>query len=166
MISQSQSGHEVSLLYPGSINLKYPKTNIHKSQRWKGINVYEIQNPLPIPLLYGIKEPKSFINNANVDKKDFIKFIDIVSPEIFHIHTLMGLPLEYIQIAKEKKIKLIYTTHDYFGLCPKVNFIDWENKCCQTAYAESCLKCNMTARSTLYLRIRNMKFLTFLKRWK
>lgn len=166
MVSQQQNGHEVFLLFPGSINYKYPKTNIHFSKIWNRINVYEINNPMPVPLLYGIKEPKSFINNVNVDIIDFIKFIDIVSPEIFHIHTLMGLPLEYIQIAKEKKIKLVYTTHDYFGLCPKVNFIDWKNEWCQTACAERCLMCNKTAHSTLYLRIRNMKFLTFLKRWK
>ena len=78
----------------------------------------------------------------------------------------MGLPIEYIQTAKERGIKLVYTTHDYFGLCPKVNFIDWENKCCPKVSADRCLQCNKSAPSTIFLRIRNLKFLTYLKKWR
>lgn len=166
MVTQRQSGNEVSLLFPGSINYKFPKTNIHFSEIWNGINVYEINNPLPVPLLYGIKEPDSFIDNTIVDIEDYIKFIEKVSPDIIHIHTLMGLPIEYLQIAKERKIKLVYTTHDYFGLCPKVNFMDWNNKLCEMNNAEKCFKCNRNTPSTIFLRIRNLKLLTLLKKWK
>ena len=166
MVTQQQNGNEVILLFPGSINYKYPKTNIHFSEIWNGISVYEIKNPLPVPLLYGIKEPNSFIDNTIIDIEDFIKFIEKVSPDIIHIHTLMGLPIEYIQIAKEHKIKLVYTTHDYFGLCPKVNFMDWNNNFCEMNNAEKCFKCNRNAPSTIFIKIRNLKLLTLFKKWK
>ena len=28
------------------------------------------------------------------------------------------------EVAKELSIKIVFTTHDYFGLCPKVNLMD------------------------------------------
>lgn len=166
ILAQKHKGDNVYILFPGSINMKYPKTTIIKQKTWEQLDVYEIKNPLPIPLLYGIREPKTFINCNNIDKHNFIEFLNKISPDIFHVHTLMGLPIEYLQIAKEQGIKLVYTTHDYFGLCPKVNFIDWKDEFCDLPCNEKCLRCNTNAPSTLFLRIRNFKFLTLLKKWK
>lgn len=36
----------------------------------------------------------------------------------------MGLHCEFVDAAKELGIKTIFTSHDYFGLCPKVTFLD------------------------------------------
>lgn len=166
ILAQKKEENEVILLFPGDINNKYPKTNIIKQKDWEGIDIYEIKNPLPIPLLYGIKSPKAFINSNNIDIKDFTSFLDKVSPDIFHIHTLMGLPIEYLQIAKKRGIKLVYTTHDYFGLCPKVNFINNYNEYCRISNPQKCAECNRTASSTFFLRIRNSKILTLIKKWK
>lgn len=32
----------------------------------------------------------------------------------------MGLNKEWIDACKSLKIKTVFTTHDYFGICPKV----------------------------------------------
>ena len=43
-----------------------------------------------------------------------------LAPDVIHLHTLMGLPLEFLEIAHERNIKIVYTTHDFYGLCPKM----------------------------------------------
>ena len=163
--AQKKRGHTVTLLYPGSINWRYPKTQIKADNPINGINVYELKNPLPVPLLHGIKTPVDFSNSKNIDTADFIYFLDTVSPDIIHIHTLMGLPLEFIDTAKQKNIKLVFTTHDYFGLCPKVNFIDSQGRFCENPCGLRCHSCNIKSPSTLFLRLRNFKCLIKVKKW-
>ena len=54
----------------------------------------------------------------------------------------MGLPKEFLEIAKLKNIKLIYTTHDYYGLCLKCSFVDTNGKVCENNNPVKCAKCN------------------------
>lgn len=70
----------------------------------------------------GVENIDEFIKPIENCRKESLKFLNTINPDIIHIHTLMGLPIEFIRAAKELKIKIIFTTHDYYGLCPKVNF--------------------------------------------
>ena len=74
---------------------------------------------------------------------DFLKKKNI---NIIHIHTLMGLPKEFISAAKNLGIKVIYTSHDYFGLCPKLGFI-YNGQICNNDNYEKCIACNETSLS-------------------
>ena len=114
-------------------------------------------------LICGVKEVNDFINNKGVDVNSLEKMLDYVKPDIFHVHTLMGLPLEYLKVIKRYGVKTIYTSHDYFGLCPRVNFIDNNGQICSIASARHCCTCNVDAKSTTYLRVRNAKCLVPLK---
>jgi len=159
MIEQSKS-HEVTLLYANSgLTLKSQKF-IEKKNNFD-FHVYEINNTQPIPLLEGIKNPIDFIENKTQIKSfqnEINFFLQNIKPDVFHIHTLMGLPLSFVEAVKNKGIKIIFTTHDYFGLCPKVNFINQNNCWCDNT--SNCFACNFNAPSTLYLKyLRNSKFL-------
>lgn len=163
MAAQKELGHEVTAFYPGSISIFEKRcTVVHETVR-KGISVYEIVNPLPVPLLYGVKDIDSMMNERNLNEASFNQMLDETMPDILHVHTLMGLPKRYLHIAHDRGIRIVYTSHDYFGLCPKVNLIDDNGKICDDACGKRCSLCNMDAKSTWFLRIRNMKYLVPLK---
>lgn len=162
MSVQADMGHKVFALYPGGMSI--PRScHIRLDEYIKKICVFEIVNPMPVPLLYGVKEVNDFINGKGVDVDSLERMLDYVNPDVFHIHTLMGLPLEYLKVVKRRDIKTVYTSHDYFGLCPRVNFVCSDGRVCSEASAERCSACNANSKSTIYLRVRNAKCLVPLK---
>ena len=163
MISQNSLGHEVSTLYPSSSNILKKKCSVRFESNKDGIDVYEMLNPLPVPLYYGIKSPKEMIDESNLNEKSYMAMLEKVNPEVLHIHTLMGLPKRYLEIAHDKGIRIIYTSHDYFGLCPRVNLIDNQGGVCQICNEENCSNCNKLAKPIWFLKIRNLKCLVPLK---
>lgn len=160
---QASMGHNIFALYPGSVSLTSSKCHIRLDKYIERIGVFEIVNPMPVPLMYGVKDVNSFINNKGVDFNSLEKMLYYVKPDVFHVHTLMGLPLEYLKVIKRCGIKTVYTSHDYFGLCPRVNFIDKYGHVCCVASSKNCCNCNADAKGTIYLRIRNAKCLVPLK---
>ncbi|WP_127837088.1 glycosyltransferase [Clostridium prolinivorans] len=145
MIEQANKGEVVYLLYPGHFNL-CNKTKIKYNKMYKGIYVYEMINPLPVPLLNGIKDVEKFIESKDIEV--FKGFINKISPDVIHIHTLMGLPIEFLEAAKDIGIKIIFTTHDYFGICPKVNLITDKGQICNDyCNGAKCVVCNKKAYS-------------------
>lgn len=160
MVSQHRSGLNVSLLYPGDFTFwKTQKMYIDKPVDFLGIQTFEIKNPPPVPLLHGVSSPSDIYNATAIDTKALTDFYENKKPDVFHIHTLMGLPLSLLDYFKEKGVKLIFSTHDYYGLCPKVNFINQNNELCPGANPQLCAICNNNAMSTLFLKIRNSKYL-------
>ena len=153
MLEQAKT-HEVALLYPSGFVLLSKKCKIERSKKENGINVYRLVNALPLSLLYGIRNPIDFIQR-DISNKSFAKFYSEFHPEILHLHTLMGMPEDALKFFKERGVKIVYTTHDYFGICPKVNLINDKGKLCEGPSAERCSRCNSNAPSTMFLRLRN-----------
>jgi hypothetical protein len=164
MLAQIQLGHEVSALYPGGMDLLKGDCVVRYENTLQGIRVYEMLNPLPVSLLYGVKDIRSMIEDSHIDTLFYEQFLNETRPEVMHVHTLMGLPKSFLEIAHNRGIRLVYTSHDYYGLCPKVNLIDSEGKMCVSPCDEKCLLCNKSAKSTGFLRIRNAKTLVPLKK--
>jgi glycosyltransferase involved in cell wall biosynthesis len=144
MIEQVKLGHKVFLLYPGHYTFSR-KSTIQEENEYQGISVFELVNPLPVPLLGGVKNPELFMQTAS-SSAVYSSFLEEVQPEVIHVHTLMGIHKEFFEVAKEKKIKIVFTTHDYYGICSKVNLIDYNNKIC-TDYrdGQKCAICNTNA---------------------
>lgn len=173
MSSQASSGHEVSLLYPGHFSINR-KLRINSDTSFKGIKVYEILNPISIPLLSGIPRPEKYLKDVDVNIYiDYLRKLDV---EIIHIHTLMGLNKELITAAQKLNIKTIFTSHDYFGICPKVNLIDLDGEIC-TDYdgGKNCIACNANGysswlvglmQSKTYRNLKNSKLLKKLRAYK
>ncbi len=161
MVEQAKGDNAVSLLYPGYYTFwRKPTTRIRKKGIFNHVSTFEIVNPVPVPLLHGIKSPESIYNpKYRLNAKQLTKFFITVTPDVFHIHTFMGLPLELLRFLKERKVKIVYTTHDYFGLCAKVNFIDYNKELCNAPNAEKCAKCNYNAPSELFIKLRNSGYI-------
>lgn len=156
IFEQLNLGHDVTLLWPGRI-IKYDNSVMIKEKRKYKIsdklycNSYEIINPLPVSLLNGIQDVYTYTLC-----KDINVFKDLLQKEKFeviHLHTLMGLPKEFLIAAKLLKIKIIFTSHDYFGLCPKCSLMQGNKVCKDDNNCYSCSICNKTALSLNKIKI-------------
>ena len=115
----TKQGEDVTVLYPGKMRLKdSSKLQFKPKKSDYSFKVVEMMNPLPVSLGLGINEAKPYFGKR--DKRDIKNFLTTLAPDVIHLHTLMGLPLEFLEIAHEHNIKIVYTTHDFYGLCPKM----------------------------------------------
>ncbi len=160
MNSQSEIGHSVALLYPGDSKFIVRNCKIQNRKSINRVAIYELVNTLPVSILHGVAQPKDFLySEISLSSEELEKLYVSFRPQIMHIHTLMGLPLKVIEYFKNKGVKIVFTTHDYFGLCLKVNFINYLGECCDIRSSLECARCNQNSPSTLFLRIRNSSFL-------
>ena len=171
---QAKQGHEVALLWPG--RMEFSRKNkikfcdsIYKIGNTK-ISSYEIINPLPVPLDEGIIDVKEYTKSG--DLSAYSHLLKQINPDIIHIHTLMGIHKEFIEVAENLKIRTVFTTHDYFGLCPKVTFF-YDGKVCDDLECRRCSKCNQTAlsikkiklvQSGIYKKLKDTKLLKIIRK--
>lgn len=116
---QLSLGHDVTIMYPGKISFFRKQTSLKVIER-NNIRSVELVNSLPLPLIGNIGNPADFMLPSN--RIIFEEFLRKENPDIIHVHTLMGLHAEFISVAKQLNIKLVFTTHDYFGISPNPKF--------------------------------------------
>jgi glycosyltransferase involved in cell wall biosynthesis len=161
--TQMDSGHDVYFLWPGHQSIFNKTERIKK--RIRGIFCsYELINPLPVSLLNGINDDKLFTKYISKNGFDNLnKFLTTLKPDIIHIHTLMGMYKEFFELSKSLNIKLIFTTHDYFGLCPRVNFVFKSLPCIEKVSCKNCQVCNEKALSKNQIQFLQSRFYRFIK---
>lgn len=159
MVEQAKQGDEIFLLFPGK--MRNGDVKIKYYSKYKNINVYELINSLPVPLLQGVSKPIEFMKKCNKDI--FKNFLNGINVDIVHIHTFMGLYREFLEASKELHIKIVYTSHDYYGLCTKVNFIDYNGEICNERNLDKCIKCNFHGYSLSTIKILQSSIYRLLK---
>jgi len=164
MEAQKQLGHNVFAIYPGNPFFLFGRMGVCKERSRNEIGVFKIQNALLLPLLHGIKNTRPFIASPKDGLDAFRIFFENNRFDILHVHTMMGLPVSFLISAKESGVKVVYTSHDYFGLCPKVNFINQDGMPCECAQPYKCERCNKMAKPLWYLWLRNSRLLVVLKK--
>lgn len=147
MIEQQILGYDVALLWPGQMRIVDKKINIKDRGEYilstQKIQSFELINPLPVSYDEGINEFNRFTLKGN--KELYINFLKSYCPEIIHVHTLMGIHKEFFEAAKECGIKLVFTAHDFFPICPKVTMFRHDNVCKKVDSCVDCPLCNSTA---------------------
>ena len=127
------------------------------------INCYEIVNsPVIAPITQSSENIKKYLNDKKIDKL-FAEFIKKIKPEIIHFNNFEGLSLETLKTkALFKDIKYIYSVHNYFPICSRVNL--WKDEkignghnCDKKSYSEcsNCYKMRSYS-STIYYRCGNV----------
>jgi len=147
MIQQSKEGHNLSMLWPGKMGFLLKKTSIRKNAsiilKGQCLCSYEIINPLPVPFDEGITDFNAFCND--VDERVYLELLDELKPDIIHVHTLMGLHKSFLLAAKKNGVKLVFTAHDFFPICPKVIMFCDGISCKHVNDFSKCGECNITA---------------------
>lgn len=155
MEEQTRAGHTVGMLWPGAIQSFHEPLKIkrHKPERLPGgsmVQNFEMINSLPIPMLDGIREIDAFMRP--VEAQVLHAFLSKNEIDAIHVHTLMGFPKELIEQADKLNMKTVYTTHDYFGICPKWGLIQKGTICVDDHNCVDCIECNKTALSLKQLQ--------------
>ena len=163
--------HPVMALWPGRMMLFSKNIKIMKLESVEGIESFELVNPLPVSLDEGIVKPYRFMVPCEITV--FIDFLKHTKPDVIHIHTLMGLYWEFIKAANELGIRTIFTTHDYFGLCQRVNLFRRGDVCQNNGECRNCADCNTNGlplwkiylmQSSLYRSLKNLAVVKVLRR--
>ena len=161
MKAQADDGNRVIGLWPGRMKINHKKVSIKICSPIENIDNHEIINPLPVPLDEGIINIDAYIKEC--DKQVYIEYLKKVNPHVVHIHTLMGLHMEFLEACQELRIRTVFTSHDYFGLCPKVTLF-YGNTICDTSFTcDKCPVCNKTALSMKKIMILQSPFYRFVK---
>lgn len=61
----------------------------------------------------------------------FDSLLDALTPEVVHMHNLVGLSAGIIHAAKRRRIRTVLTLHDYWGFCFKNTLIKRDNEICR-----------------------------------
>lgn len=150
---QRNLGHCAYLLMPGKMNKGSREVDIVPVRRGRE-KCFEVVNSSYIANEYGVAEPDGFMRAAPLLKyKRLLKELQV---QVMHLHSMLGLQKELLLAAKELKIPIIYTSHDYYGLCPKIDLLrqgkpcmvrDWGscNECCRHAYGLDKLRFRQSA---------------------
>ena len=144
MAAQKMQNHDVAMCWPGDMGIvKKKKISIKKHACYKieqsEVENFEIKGLLPVPLLEGIADPTVFMQVR--DTNIWEEFLKEWKPEIIHFHTLMGLPIEFVEKANNLGIKTIFTTHDYFGICPRTTLVCKNGTICDGKKTSCCAEC-------------------------
>lgn len=149
--SQVTDGNEVLALWPGEIKSYSAQPYIKEGKRIEGIRNLELINPLPVSLDEGINQFEAFTKPCDVGI--YVSFLEIEKPDVIHIHTLMGMHKEFIEATNQSKIRTVYTSHDYFGLCPKVTLYKYGECCDDDHCCRDCIQCNANSLSLKKIQI-------------
>lgn len=150
ILEQIKLGNDVMLLWPGVLKDFGSKCSIvkrppFKSMRCDSIANFELVNPLPVALLNGIRDVELFSHKKS--KSAFINFFKRVEADVFHVHTLQGLPLEALEACRTLGVKTVFTTHDFFGICSMVSLEKQGAPCVDDHGCADCWSCNAGALS-------------------
>lgn len=166
---ERKAGHEVIMLVPGYF------THIHRDRtkiiqkKWDGEICYRIINPLPVSGGKGVSDIMQLIKKG--DKEVYIRFLLKINPDIIHIHSFMGLHMSFLEAATQIKIPIIYTTHDYYGICPKATLLNGIRQCgiSDGSQCSSCIGTPMTIKklrwrqSIIYSILKSNHFINLLE---
>lgn len=149
MVQQTKEGHTVAMLWPGQMGFVNKKVAIKERENVKlsgqDIQSFEVINPLPVSFDEGIVDIAAF--TKNVETEVYRRLLENFQPDVIHVHTLMGLHRSFLEAAKDKKIRLVFTAHDFFPICPKVTMFRHGAVCDCVQDCENCGVCNVTALS-------------------
>ncbi len=155
MVQQAKEGHLVGLLWSGQMGFVNKKTSIkkHRNVKLKDqlISNFEVINPLPVSYDEGITDIEAFISDSG--KESYTALLNDFQPDVVHVHTLMGLHRSFLEAAKEKDIRLVFTVHDFFPICPKVTMFRCGKVCDTMQGCQNCASCNTTALSLNKIKI-------------
>ena len=129
-----------------------------------GITTFKLTNPLTPTLIYGASNPRSQHRNVKIDYdnvRDFIKEKDI---KVMHLHTLMGIHKDVVAFIKSLGVTIVYTSHDFHGICAHYNLIDFNGNLCEDNSADRCALCNAYEPSDMFLRLANSSLYHFAKK--
>lgn len=133
-----ESGNDVQLLVPGRFNRRLKGRTEIRLGKWKNLPCYYVINPLPVTEGRRIEHVELLLKHSSFEI--FLSFLKMNTPDIIHMHSFMGIECTFLEAARKLGIPVVLTTHDYYGLCPKVNLFENGKNCDRTDW-QRCVAC-------------------------
>ena len=149
MEAQVVAGDEVAVLYPAGYALS-ERAHITKGKHGEIIS-YALYSRNIVPLVFGTKNPDSL--DCSVDSEAYRWLLDDFAPQVVHIHSFQGIGFSFFEQVNRRDIRCVFTTHDYYPICLKCNFINQAGEVCPGPSANRCAVCNLATGLT---RSKNM----------
>ena len=100
-----------------------------------------MQNPLPVSLGLGTIDEEKYMEERDITALK--RFVEKVNPDVVHFHTFMGVPKVFFDYLNQAKIRVVYTTHDFYGLCPKMLATSPKELLRSSRCSYDCMLCNI-----------------------
>lgn len=104
--------------------------------------------------IFGIAVPNEAMDNyENKNVYSVVsEILDLVSPDIAHIHCIQGLGVGALDACTQRGIKSVVTLHDAWWICPRQFMIKGDGKFCNQykINQSDCMKCINSASEYLY----------------
>lgn len=88
----------------------------------------------------GEEEPFFKDSQRNL-RKIFAELLDAFRIDLVHIQHFKGLSFDVLELAKERKIKVAATIHDFYLVCPNQVLLDDEGQYCRGICTQKCGEC-------------------------
>jgi glycosyltransferase involved in cell wall biosynthesis len=72
---------------------------------------------------------------------DFTHMLEELNPSLIHIHHLLYFPSSFVDALTEWQGQKIFTIHDFYGVCPQYNLINYRQAYCGVPEPEECDRC-------------------------
>lgn len=157
MMRQAGQGCEVALLWPGRMGIASKRISVKDrgsvtvARGVPGIRSFELINPLPVSYDEGISRFSEFMKDGG--NEAYAKLLEEYGPDVIHIHTLMGVHRSFLAEAAKKGIRVVFTAHDFFPICPKITLFRHGSVCADAQSCGECGMCNATALGIGKIRV-------------
>lgn len=162
-LAQSNNYH-INFIYSGFDYTYLPKHPYIKkvcNHHHPNVPAFSLVNsPITAPAHLACPDPIGSVQNSDLENC-FRQFLVEQGPfQIIHFHNLEGLTANCLKIAKESGAKVVFSLHNYWAVCPKVNLWKFDSSPC-TNYFEgrACVSCIETVDLNLELNSRKLKHL-------
>src|SRR5581483_8470924 len=117
-----QRGHHVAV-FAGDLQSKGERHSL-KCEEYDGLLVYRV-------CLHLIDHQAEFMNFFHQRiEQHFETLLNEFSPDVVHIHNVIGLSVGLIRVARRKNIKVVLTLHDHWGFCHKNTLLKLGTEIC------------------------------------
>ena len=164
LMTEQAKSESVYALICGDTLFRGLTCKIKKYRIRNGIKIFKLTNPLTPTLIYGTTNPSLQHRDVNINYNNIQNFIKDNDIKIMHLHTLMGIHKDIVAFIKSLGVKIVYTSHDFHGICAHYNMIDYNDQNCSEILPRKCALCNCLEPSDFFLRFVNSSLYHFLKK--
>ena len=83
----------------------------------------------------------AWCSGSTVEPGSMKRLLEWLDPVHAHVHHVMGVPIELIDLLTIQGVPFDWTIHDYYTICPRVNLINGEHSYCGEPDEAGCNRC-------------------------
>ncbi len=143
-------GNRVSVIYTPSKNRPDKSPYYVEQSEDEGVQLFAIYNRPA--LFYDLDHPEREIDDPSM-RQVIRSIISSLKPDIVHYHSFLNFSMGVAGDVHEMGIRSVYTSHNYWPLCPRMYLFDDKLNLCSgpSADGKKCTSCvNVSGKEDLY----------------